>query len=298
MVSTGILMGLLAATFQSCSYICSKIFSEKHANLSLEFLLYTHLQMFIISSLITCYYWPTDFPPLEDFAFEFLLMVTPYFIAQSLLILIIKKHPASKIAPLLALKIVILVCISINFMDKSYTVTQWTAFSMVIGAAFLLNKVSGGIGIKYILMILGACIGYSVSDIYIEKVVQHFSYMGEIKGKVFTTSLCYTFLGIVVIPVLPFVKRLSKKQFIDALPFSFAWLLAMFFLFSSFGFIGAVYGNIVQSMRGVISILIGSIIASMGFVHLEDNMGVSVFIKRILAALLITLAIIAFNLYK
>jgi len=298
MVTTGILLGLLAATCQSSSYICSKIFSERHPNLTLEFLLYTHFQMFLVSSIITVYYWPSHLPPLEDYAIDFLLMVFPYFVAQSLLIFILKTHPASKISPLLALKIIILICISMVFMDKTYSTPQWLAFAMVIGAAFLLNKISGGIGLKHIFLIFFACIGYSLSDIYIEKVVSHFSYMGEIKGKVFTTSLCYTFLGFVVIPILPFVKRLSKKEFVDAIPFSCAWLLAMMFLFSSFGLIGAVYGNIVQSTRGVISILIGSIIAWKGYVHLENTTNFKVFFKRIFAALLITLAIIVFNLYK
>lgn len=50
-------------------------------------------------------------------------------------------------------------------------------------------------------------------------------------------------------------------------------LAAMFFLFGCFGTIGVVYGNILQSLRGVISILVGFLIARMGFVSLEEKVG-------------------------
>ena len=298
MTTIGILVGLFAATMQSSSYICSRIFSEKHPKATAGFLIYTHIQMGIISSIVTFFIWPDDFPDIRVFLVDFLMMCFPYFLAQSCLFMILKSTNASKIAPLLALKIVVLVLISMFFMKESYTFGQWCAFCMVIGSAFLLNKVSGGIGGKNLILIGIACTGYALSDIFIKRTVDHFNYMGDFLGIIFTTSLCYTFLGTTVLIAVPFTKKFTRQQFVDAIPFSCTWLFAMVFLFSSFGIIGAVYGNIVQSSRGVISILIGTIIASLGYVHLESKTNKTVLIKRTCAALLITLAIILFNVFR
>ena len=69
----------------------------------------------------------------------------------------------------------------------------------------------------------------------------------------------------------------------------------MFALFSCFGMISVLLGNIVQSTRGLVSILIAFVVAKMGYEHLESRVPTNVFARRVLAAVLMTAAIILFS---
>jgi hypothetical protein len=55
-----------------------------------------------------------------------------------------------------------------------------------------------------------------------------------------------------------------------------------------------VFGNIVQSSRGVISIVMGSVVSNLGFVHIETNTGQRIFLLRLSAGLLMFGAIVLF----
>jgi len=90
------------------------------------------------------------------------------------------------------------------------------------------------------------------------------------------------------------VPRPSKAVWSNALPFSVTWFTAMLFLFASFASIGIVYGNIIQSTRGVISVLLGVLISVAGHVHLEEKMTTMMLIKKSGAALLMIGAIVLY----
>jgi hypothetical protein len=119
--------------------------------------------------------------------------------------------------------------------------------------------------------------------------------MGLFQGVVFSTALCYFLSGIgglIFLLVRP--HNVSRDAWLYSLPFAFSWLIAMFFLFSCFALIGVVFGNILQSTRGVMSIGLGYFIAHIGFDRLEIKITRQVLVKRILAAFLMTFSIVLF----
>jgi len=65
----------------------------------------------------------------------------------------------------------------------------------------------------------------------------------------------------------------------------------MFFLYTCFALIGVVFGNIIQSSRGIISIGLGYLIANIGFERLEPKITRGVYLRRVLAGLLMTGAV-------
>ena len=79
-----------------------------------------------------------------------------------------------------------------------------------------------------------------------------------------------------------------------SLPFAVSWLIGMFFLFSCFGVVGVVFGNILQSTRGLLSIILGVFVAYAGFEALEPKMTKKILIQRILAAVLMAGAVAMF----
>ncbi|OHB55031.1 MAG: hypothetical protein A2Y12_12025 [Planctomycetes bacterium GWF2_42_9] len=68
----------------------------------------------------------------------------------------------------------------------------------------------------------------------------------------------------------------------------------MILLFSSFALIGVIFGNIIQSTRGIMSIVLGYIISNFGHELLETKITKKVFIYRLLAAILMTGSIALF----
>jgi uncharacterized membrane protein YadS len=78
---------------------------------------------------------------------------------------------------------------------------------------------------------------------------------------------------------------------VDAIPFSVAWFISVAALYTCFALAGAVFGNILQSTRGVMSIGLAAVIAKLGHLHLESLTPRSVMVRRIVAAVLMTIAI-------
>jgi hypothetical protein len=86
----------------------------------------------------------------------------------------------------------------------------------------------------------------------------------------------------------------TLQKWKDALPVALTWFAAMIFLFICFRLLGAVFGNIVQSMRGPFSILFGAALAARGHVHLESEVSRWTLARRLAAALLMCAAIALF----
>ena len=111
--------------------------------------------------------------------------------------------------------------------------------------------------------------------------------------------ITYVLCGVAGVLLLPLVKRPEgahrKTVWGWISPFAFCWLTAMLFLYACFARIGTVNGNIVQSTRGIIAILIGALLAALGFTELEEKVGVQVWIRRMIAGVMMFLAIVAFN---
>jgi len=71
-----------------------------------------------------------------------------------------------------------------------------------------------------------------------------------------------------------------------------SWLGAMLLLFGCFQVLNdVVWGNILQSTRGLISMVLGAAVAGAGMVHLEKKVARGIFWRRMAAALLMSAAI-------
>jgi uncharacterized membrane protein YgdD (TMEM256/DUF423 family) len=62
-------------------------------------------------------------------------------------------------------------------------------------------------------------------------------------------------------------------------------------LYCSFGLVGVVFGNILQSTRGIMSVALGAMLAHLGWHELEQRVDRAMLLRRFAAALLMTAAI-------
>jgi hypothetical protein len=142
--------------------------------------------------------------------------------------------------------------------------------------------------------ILFACLGYSLSDINIRRLVLHFGDLNLAHATALGVCLIYLISGLIAL--FGVSRRYGRRMWLDATPYALSWFVGMFFLFATFATIGVVYGNIVQSSRGLISIGLGVVVARRGLVAIEEQVGASIAVRRGIAAVLMSAAIVLFYL--
>ena len=107
------------------------------------------LALFWAPGLFTRGFFPR-LPLLAQAAFFFSLGQTFVFVAQ-------RKVEASRVVPLLGLKLPMLALISVLFLHDSLGPWQFLAIFLAVAAAFLLHHAGKGIPLSSILFVLGGC---------------------------------------------------------------------------------------------------------------------------------------------
>lgn len=294
MIFAGIITGLIAAFLQSCSYLGSRFFLSRHLS-PLGLFILSHMIMGLLSLLMLPFLFPADAPPFSKYALPLFGMAFFYMGGQIAFFRAIKYTEASRISPLLGLKAVMLTILCSIFMRATYAPLQWISVVMCMLAAFVLNWSGGSLPFKSIIWILITCLGYSLSDLSIKGTVDCFENIGVVQRSLLSVCMCYLICGAVALILAPFFRnKVSLRGMRDALPFACLWILSMIFIFSCFAMIGPVFGNIIQSSRGIISVVIGLAASSLGFLALEQKTSGGVFLRRLIAAAMMTGAIFLF----
>jgi len=293
MAIIGIILGLLAAFSHSLSYLCSRMFVGKFRNSSVILLALSHVIMGIFSLILLPFVWDSSVVHISRYAVALVSCTLFYLAAQICLFIAFKNTDASRVAPLLGLKVFFIAMISLIFLHETFTPLQWVAVALSIGATIALTQTGGKLSCACFIWIMIACVGYGLSDLGIKSLVTHVQFLGRgtTRSTVLSVCLCYFFAGLIGLGILQILPRPTLSMWKHALPFSMTWYMAMFFLFGCFAHVAVVYAVILQSTRGVISIVMGYIIAKAGFVHLETKTSRMVLLRRILAAILMLGAI-------
>ncbi len=293
----GIFFGFCAAFCQSLSYLCTRLYLKRHQDDSGTLLILSHIIMGVLSVLLVLCLHPVDLPPLRAYLLPLAGTAGFYLLGQFFLFTVLIRNEASRISPLLGLKIIILALISAGLMRQPLDLSQWLAVGFCAIATLLLSNSGARLRLSSLALVVLACLFYSLSDLNIKLLVDHFRHMGIFKGAMLGAGLTYIFCGITALAVM-LVRHapLNRATWGYSLPFALSWMAAMVFLFACFAHIGVVFGNIIQSTRGLLSIGLGVWISQIGFERLEPRVNRGVFLRRLLAATLMTGAVILYTL--
>lgn len=241
-----------------------------------------------------------DMPPLRAYAAPAMLCILFCLLGHAGLFFMLKSVDASRASPLLAIKVPMLALFYFAVCGESYTAWQWLGVALVAPAAWLLCKAGRAIPAKAMLWLLFGCAAYGGSDYCIQIALGIFKDCGStLRSSMLAFFVVYAAGGVYGAAGLLCGLVPTRREFTRCvLPFSFFWLLAIAVLFVCFAMIGVVGGNIVQSTRGLISVFIGWLLARNGFEHLEEKVPRSVFMKRVVSAVLVILAVLLFNIGK
>lgn len=290
----GIFLGLAAAFLQSCSYILSRMYISKYEH-SRYLSVYSQVLMGIIGAVLLGAVLPfARCPDNWMFAVYAVLWASSYIVAQGCFLAAIKLVEASRLSSLLGAKIIVLAFLAVSFYGRDLGAVRWISVALCAVSAFGMNFSGGGLPVKSIIYMSVTVCMFAVGDICCAQVL----FLMPESNSMFINSLgatavCYLILGLITLPALFFTPcRLSLCK--DALPYSIVWFSSIVFLLGAIGKTGVVYASIIQSGRGVISVLLGVLLARLGFSHLESKESRTVWIRRGIMALLMMLSIILY----
>ncbi len=288
----GILFGLAAATCQSVTYLQSRHFVGHAAGGRRRLMLLGHVIQGVIGLAVLPVLWPAEMPALRQYAFPLLMSAGGFLAGQAFLFTTLRQVEASRVAPFLSIKIAILATLAWLVMGRAITGWQWTAVGLAIAGAWLLNWTGGKLPARVLVTILLTCVGYAVSDLYIRALIESLAPVPPLRAALVGVALSYILCGVVVLPVWFGVGKVAWADVQRATPYALTWLASMVFLYACFALINVVLGNIVQSTRGLISILLAPVMArSADWGHLETAQSRHAVLRRAAVAVLMTVAV-------
>ncbi len=287
----GIVLGLAAAACQSLTYLQSRHYVQQRRDGRLRLLLLGHLVQAVVCAALLPVLWPANMPPLRQYALPLVVESLGYLAGQACLFVALRHAEASRVAPILGLKVAMLALASVLFFQMTLSGQQWAAVVLAVAAAFVLNWTGGQLAPRATLGVLGACIGYSVSDLYIKVLIDQLHPVTPMHAALVGMALSYVVCGLAVLPLLLVVRNITRQDVQAAIPYGLTWLASMGFFYASLAWVGVVLAGIAQSTRGIISIGLGYVLARLGWEHLETRAPAHAVLRRAAAAALMSLAI-------
>ena len=300
----GVVAGLAAAGFSAVSYLVSRHYGLGQRALgrkgaALRLLAVSHLLMAAICIPLTWAAWPATSPPVQLFAGPLAASVGFYLLGQTSLFAALKRVEASRMAPLLGLKIVMLAVIVSFVLGHVLDTRQWLAVALSVAAAVMLQVGRGAVPIGAFGFVLSCCLSFAISDIFIIRLIDGLQ-AGAMTSSVaisrlhaggLAMALTYGLCGLLFVPLVVGLRPYTRTDWVAAAQYASAWLLSMVGLYCCFGLVGVVFGNILQSTRGVMSVALGAALAHFGWHELEQRVDRVTLLRRLAAALLMTAAI-------
>jgi len=303
-LALGVVSGLAAACFSAISYLVSRHYGLRQRVLgrkgsALRLLAVSHLLMAAVCIPLTWAAWPAASPPVRLFAVPLAASVGFYLLGQSSLFAALKRVEASRMAPLLGLKIVMLAIIVSFVLGHVLDTRQWLAVALSVAAAVMLQAGRGAVPAGAFSFVLSCCLCFAVSDIFILRLIdglqagaiESSEVISRLHAGGLAMTLTYGVCGVLFAPLVVALRPYTRTDWAAGAQYGFAWLISMVGLYCCFGLVGVVFGNILQSTRGVMSVVLGAVLAHLGWHELEQRVDRATLLRRLAAALLMTAAI-------
>jgi len=295
----GITLGLGAAAVQSVAYVLSRLYVQRRAKSIVDLMVASHLMMGLGCVVALPFLRSAATPSWRTWIGPLLVTAGFYLVGQIGLFYLMRRIEASRVAPLLALKLVAIAAMTVGFqLGPPLSRAQWGAVTLCVLAAFSLNRAGRRLDAPSAGWLVVTCLGYSLSDLGIVRLVQALQPLSWLHASVLGACLCYALCGAIALTAAPFVgDRESRREWVHAWPYAVVWFGGMLLLFGCFAMVGPVFGNILQSTRGPMSVVIGAYAARRGLERIEQPVSREVLWRRLAAAVLMTAAIALFRLW-
>lgn len=292
---------MCSAILQSASYIASAAYLKRHGS-AIGLLMHAQGVQFLFALPLLVALMPT-----EGWLNSHVLLANAFWLviftaAQFSMFAAQKRVEPSKIATWLGLKIVVLAVLATYWPLNGETVNawRWAAILVTISAAWVLNA-SGGMrpGWTGGFFLASQIIVASLCDRQQVVIIGIFQGMGAglFKASLLTLALGYASFGVFsLIYVAREGSRAAVPRIRDSAPFAILWFTAMISIYFCYGRLGPVFGNVVQSSRAIIAVLMGYAFMRVFHGKVEENVSGKMWLRRLAAAILMTGGIVLYSL--
>jgi hypothetical protein len=300
----GIAAGLTAALASAVSYLVSRHHGNRAGGGSARLLVIAHLVMGLISLPLAWWLRPAAWPGDAAWLVPLAGSVLSYLAGQAAVFAALKRVAASRLAPLLGLKLVMLATLVSLTPGGGLDGRQWLAVGLSVLAAGMLQRGGPVSGVAFA-TVLAACLGFALSDLCIVGLIDGLQAAVDASGGPLSRlhagglamAVTYVVCGIaaaVAVAVWPQLRPRDRRDGIAAATYAAAWLGGMVALYACFGLVGAVFGNVLQATRGVMAIAIGAGLAHAGWHDLEERVDRATLLRRVAAGSLMVAAILLY----
>lgn len=292
---TGILAGVFSALFMSISYICSRAYIQKYKD-PVKLSVFSLLAMLfggVLSLGISSFYVKIPFSS-PKLLLPLLGEVVFFLIGQTSFFIVLKKVEASRGASFLGLKLIILAVIAAST-GKALSSGQWVAVILCSLAATGMNLTGIRMDLKSLFWLFVSIFFYALCDLCLTGIMASLPPGNMMMKALAGMGVCYTAMGLAVLPFL-YKYRPTKKEFLDVIPYSIFYFSSILLIMACFGLLGVVFGNIIQSGRGIISVLLGILFLRLGWEKTEKNVPAKVWAQRFIMAFLMLCAMSLYTL--
>ena len=298
----GIIAGLTAAFFSSVSYLISRHHGARERHASRRLLIFAHVIMGFTCGLFALSSYSSEILFSQIWRWNIWLpcfvSTGTYFFGTSAVFRVLRRTEASRLSPLLGLKIIALGLIVSLVFGQTLSVEQWFAVMLCAAAAILLQQGGSGLPVQSLIVLSCGCICFAIADLGIVEMIdamQDAVALSRFSVGCLALLVTYVFIGLIASPLALFEyarhPQPTKRDWLAAGEYSAAWLLAMFGLYACIGFVGVILSTILQSTRGIVSVVLGAIVSGQGWHQLESRVERNVFCRRLFSALCMTAAI-------
>lgn len=294
-LAAGVTLGLLSGAFNAVAFLISRHQATTSRGGGLRLLVAAHLVMAAACLPAAWLLWPpggldvaTLLPPLAA-------SIGGYLAGQTALIVSLRRADASRVVPLLGLKIVALALIVSCLPGERLDLRQWAAVGLSVVAAAVLQGRRDPVPAAVLGLMIAACFGFAVADLAIVRLIDSVHAADPARSRLWACGLSaavtYVACGLVASAFLPWANPRRGTDWRAAAAYGLVWLAGMLTLYACFGLLGAVFGNVLLSSRGLFAVIIGAVLAHRGWHELEQQIDRAALVRRIAAAMLMTAAI-------
>lgn len=297
----GIVCGLWAAFFQALSYVATRYFVSPRGGGTRRLLVLAHVWMGAVCIILLPFFWPAEPIPWRPMAGPLVLMTVFYLLGQLGLMMALRHAEPSQVSPMLAFKLIILALLTLLVAHQPLTGGQFLALGLCIAGTLLVNY-AGRPPRRALVAVAMACLFYAFSDWNIVRTIQSIVHaeprITVARASILASLFSYALAGLAATALLPWFGSRHRKDWLDAGPFAACWFLGMLGLYLCFGLLGVLYGNLLQATRAVISVFLAAAFARLQWMHFERQHGRAVLLRRFGAAILVTAAVVLYQLSK
>lgn len=293
----GILWGLATAGIQAFCYLLARHYLTRYGS-PRQLLFVSQLFLGIFSLCGVGILLPGELLKQWQLYPAWLLCSGGYLVGQFTFFAAQRKIESSRLASLYSVKMIVVAIFSAWIIGEALNPGRWLGILLAVAAVFIINySRQSGFDCRGLGVLAVAIVGFALSDIGAKLLLDRERALGMsfVAAGMLTVSLNFLLAAVLLLSAIG--KHLPPWHgFRPALPYAVCWYAGVMGTFVCMGILGATFGNVVQSSRGIIALLLGILVARLGYGHLESRATRQVWIQRSVGAGLMCGAIALFAL--